>query len=69
MAILSINGIFCLFVLIAGIMLWRGFQNMVREPLIKYLHRHAGENQHPVNNYFDWILACARMTTQKIIGT
>ena len=30
MAILSINGIFCLFVLIAGIMLWRGFQNMVR---------------------------------------
>jgi len=23
---------------------------------------HAGENQHPVTNCFDWILACARMT-------
>ena len=72
------------------------------EPLIKYLHRHAGKNDpqdvgnvargqdcmdaggrakqgaraeevrsdhHPVNNCFDWILACARMTTQKITGT
>ena len=36
---------------------------MIRETLIKYLYRHAGEYQHPVNNCFDWILAgaCAGM--------
>jgi len=59
-------------------------KNCVREPLIKSLHRHAGENdpqdvgnvarghgvrsdQHPVTYCFDWILACARMTTQRIL--
>jgi len=26
---------------------------MVKETLIKYLYRHAGEYQHPVNNCFD----------------
>ena len=36
---------------------------MVKETLIKYLNRHAGEYQHPVNNCFDLILAYARMTT------
>ena len=39
-----------------------------KEALIKSLHRHAGEYQHPVNNCFDWILAYARMTTQRIFG-
>src|SRR3989304_6856846 len=34
-----------------------------REPLINYRRRHAGENQHPVNNCFYWIPACAGMTT------
>ena len=38
------------------------------EAQIKSLHRHAGEYQHPVNNCFDWILAYARMTTQRILG-
>ena len=37
---------------------------MVKETLIKYLYRHAGEYQHPVNNCFDLILAYARMTTK-----
>jgi len=57
----------------------------IQESLIKYLHRHTGENdpqevgnvargqevrsdQYPVTDCFDWILACARMTTQKILG-
>jgi len=65
----------------------------IQESLIKYLHRHTGENdpqevgnvargqevrsdQYPVNNYphptfprrGKGILACARMTTQKILG-
>jgi hypothetical protein len=30
--------------------------------LVKTHSRHAGENQHPVNNCFDWILAYARKT-------
>jgi len=33
---------------------------MIKETLIKYLYRHAGEYQHPVNNCFDLILAYAR---------
>ncbi len=37
---------------------------MIKETLIKYLYRHAGEYQHPVNNCFDLILAYARMTTK-----
>ena len=37
---------------------------MVKEILIKYLYRHAGEYQHPVSNCFDLILAYARMTTK-----
>jgi hypothetical protein len=39
----------------------------IKEALIKYLHRHAGEYQHPVNICFDWILACARMTIQRFL--
>jgi hypothetical protein len=35
---------------------------LLKEPLIKCLCRHAGFHQHTVNNCFDWILACARMT-------
>ena len=37
-----------------------------REPLNNLLFRHAGENQHPVSNCFNWILAFARMTTRSI---
>ena len=32
-----------------------------------YLHRHAGEYQHPVNNFFHWIPAFAGMTTQQFL--
>jgi len=47
----------------------------IKKALIKYLHRHAGEYQHPVNYYphptfprrGKGILACARMTIQRFL--
>ena len=38
-------------------------EKLVKEALIKYVPRHAGEYQHPVSYCFYWFLACARMTT------
>ena len=37
-----------------------------KKVLNKYFYRLAGTCRHPVNNYFDWILACASMTAQRI---
>ena len=40
------------------------WMTFLREPLNKYLRRHAGARQHPVDYCFDWILAFSRMTTK-----